>query len=97
MKLSTPEKNTMKTSSSKPLSYVPTPKRAKKSIKLDRVNPDDLINKNLLFACEHCSHFDPASESCTIGYRANLHRYDVQMQRFNSHGHMAFCRFLEID
>ena len=77
--------------------YIPTPKKIKKSIKLDRVNPRDFMTKNITFACEHCSHFDTEKEECTIGYSSRLHRHDVQMQRYLSTGHMAFCRFNEID
>lgn len=86
-----------KSTSLKALSYIPTPKKMRKSIKLDRVNPADLLHKNLVFACEDCSHYDRQTKSCTIGYRAELHSREVQMQRFISNGHMAFCRFLEID
>lgn len=75
----------------------PTPKQLRKSIKLDRVNPADFLHKNMIYACEDCSHFDPTSSTCTIGYRAELHKRDIQLQRFYSNSHMAFCRCMEID
>lgn len=77
--------------------YVPTPKKIRKSIKLDRVNPTDFLKKNITFCCEQCSHYNPETETCTIGYSAHLHRKKTQMQRYLSTGHMAFCRFSEID
>lgn len=77
--------------------YIPTPKKIRRSIKLDRVNPTDFATKNITFCCEQCSHFNPDSESCTIGYSAKLHRKKIQMHRYLTTGHMAFCRFIEID
>jgi hypothetical protein len=77
--------------------YVPTPKKIKKSIKLDRVNPTDFMTKNITYCCEQCSHFNPENETCTIGYWSKQHKKSTQMQRYLSTGHMAFCRFSEID
>lgn len=74
-----------------------TPKKQRKSIKLDRVAPSDFLHMNMMFACEHCSHYDNENDLCTIGYRAELHKKDIQMKRYLSTGHMAFCRFSEID
>lgn len=72
-------------------------KRLRKSIKLDRVSPSDFQKLNFAYACEHCSHYSPESESCTLGYPARLHRQEVQLRRYHRHSHMAHCRFLEID
>ena len=74
-----------------------TPRKPRKSIKLDRVHPADFLKQNMIFCCEQCSHYDPESDSCTIGYQASVHKRDIQMMRFLSNSHMAFCRFLEID
>lgn len=74
-----------------------TPKRTRKSIKLDRVDSVDLLYRNMIYCCEQCSHFDAESDSCTLGYQARLHKKDIQLKRHALHGHMAFCRFTEID
>ncbi len=71
-------------------------RRPRQSIKLDRVNPQDFQQYNMVFACEHCSHFDSPTRHCTMGYNPQ-HTFDLQMQRYNLSGFMAFCRFLEID
>ena len=75
----------------------PTPKRLRKSIKLDRVQPVDLLERNMIYCCEQCSHYDPEQDLCTLGYQTALHKKSVQLRRFELHGHMAFCRFTEID
>jgi hypothetical protein len=74
-----------------------TPKKLRKSIKLDRVSPQEFLHRNPIFCCEQCSHYDPVSDSCTLGYQAKLHKKEIQLQRFYRNGHMAFCRFTEID
>ena len=74
-----------------------TPKRIRKSVKQDRVNPSDFLNYDLTYCCEQCSHFCSKEKSCTIGFPAYLHTKDIQLERFYGHSHMAFCRFLEID
>jgi hypothetical protein len=77
--------------------YVPTPKRPRRSIKLDRVSPRDFNKMNLIYCCEQCSHYDGEKDQCTIGYWSELHKKDAQLQRFTTNSHMAFCRFTEID
>ena len=74
-----------------------TAKRIRKGIKLDRVSAQDYSQYDFIFACEQCSHFCSESETCTIGYQASQHRRELQMKRFNHTGHMALCRFIEID
>ena len=74
-----------------------TPKRIRRSIKLDRVQAADLLAYDFRFACEDCSHFDSEGESCTIGYPSAPHRKKQQLALFNRVGHMAFCRFMEVD
>jgi hypothetical protein len=73
------------------------PKRIRRSIKLDRVQASDYNKMMLIFACEHCSFFSPEDEKCMMGMPTEPHLLRYQMQRYNSTGHMAFCRFLEID
>ena len=75
----------------------PTPRRLRKSIKLDRVQPEDLLRRQMIFCCEQCSHYDAESDHCTLGYQARLHKREIQLKRYERHGHMAFCRFTEID
>ena len=74
-----------------------TPKKIRRSIKLDRVDPVDFLKYNLTYCCEQCSHYSPSQKNCTLGYVANNHLKEEQLKKYNIHGHMAFCRFLEID
>jgi hypothetical protein len=74
-----------------------TPKKLRKGIKLDRVHPEDFLKTNMIYCCEQCSHYDPAGDACTLGYQTRLHKKEIQLQRFYLNGHMAFCRFIEID
>lgn len=76
---------------------MPAKKRPRKSIKLDRVSPDDFLNKNLIYCCEQCSHFCSENQTCTIGYVAKQHLREKQLEKMHLHSHMAFCRFIEID
>lgn len=64
---------------------------------MDRVAAGDFNKYEFIYACEQCTHFCPESESCTIGYPSHQHRKEIQLQRFELTGHMAFCRFIEID
>jgi hypothetical protein len=72
------------------------PKRQRRRIKLDRVNPQDLTKFATRFFCNDCSHFDSQGVKCTMGY-VPQHTEKEQMALYNLTGHMAFCRFLEID
>lgn len=74
-----------------------TPKKLRKSIKLDRVAPQDFLYTGMIFCCEQCSHFCEKTDVCTLGYQSRLHKREAQLQRFYLNGHMAFCRFTEID
>ncbi len=74
-----------------------TPKRIRRTIKLDRVQASDFNNLPLTYACEHCSFFDPEKDLCLMGMPTAPHRLNQQHETFNLTGHMAFCRFLEID
>ncbi len=70
---------------------------SRRSIKLDKVNPRDFLRHSLIYACEQCSHFAPEAKSCTLGFLAEIHLREAQLQRYELTGRMAFCRFLEID
>ena len=72
-------------------------RKINRSIKLDRVNPQDFRNYNMLFACEDCSHFKSDTTECTLGFRTEPHLMSEQIKKYHLHGHMAFCRFHEID
>lgn len=74
-----------------------TPKRLGKSIKRDPVHPADFARFKLPYACEDCTHFDAATESCTIGYSTAPHRRAEQLREYQLSGRMALCRFQEID
>ena len=67
------------------------------SIFLDPIHPHDLLNLNVVFCCEDCSHFDPENLKCTIGYNAKNHMKERQLKTYELTGRMAICRFLEID
>ena len=74
-----------------------SPKRVRRTIKLDRVQASDLLNYEMIYHCEQCSFFDIEATRCVMGFPQQPHLKEQQMKTFNSTGHMAFCRFLEID
>lgn len=74
-----------------------TPKRIRRSIKLDRVQASDFNSLQMTYACEDCSFFAPENNECMMGMPTEPHLRQEQLKRFNTTGHMAFCRFLEID
>ena len=70
-----------------------TPKRIRRSIKMDRVQASDFRAYDFIYACEQCSHFSAKDAQCTIGYPSHLHRREAQLKKYNLTGHMALCRF----
>ncbi len=72
-------------------------KSSRPSIKLDRTKASDLVNYNLIYACEQCSHFESKPKKCTLGFLTKYHLKSEQLKRYNINSHLAFCRFLEID
>jgi hypothetical protein len=74
-----------------------TPKKIRRDIKLDRVNPTDFLKYHTTASCEECSHFDSFKIECTFGFPTAPHLRDQQLKTFLTKGHMAFCRFHEID
>ncbi|MGE3683746.1 MAG: hypothetical protein AB7G93_18635 [Bdellovibrionales bacterium] len=73
------------------------PASGKRSVILDPIHPRDYRELTIIYACEQCSHFDPHSQSCTIGYDATLHLKAHQDRTYELYGRVAFCRFSEID
>ncbi|MDC0980406.1 hypothetical protein OAQ84_01585 [Bdellovibrionales bacterium] len=73
----------------------PFPRR--KSIKLDRVNPRDFRELNLIYCCEQCSFYEPGVKVCSMGFYCKKHERKAQLESYWRTGKMAFCRFLEID
>jgi hypothetical protein len=74
-----------------------TQQYARRSLILDPIHPRDFRELSVIYACEQCSHFDEATQSCTIGYDAKKHLREVQIRTYEVTGKVAFCRFSEID
>jgi hypothetical protein len=74
-----------------------TSNRINPSIKKDVIHPSDYLHFSLSFSCEECSHFNPETEACTIGYVSAHHRKAEQTRQYLLSGSMALCRFHEID
>lgn len=70
---------------------------ARRTLILDPIHPRDYRELTITYYCEQCSHFDPSSETCTIGYDAQNHLKRVQDKNYELYGKVAFCRFHEID
>ncbi len=70
---------------------------SRRSVIADRVHPRDFHKDNMMYCCEQCSHFKPSDETCTLGFPAYLHLRRHQLKKYETTGHMTFCRFLEID
>lgn len=77
--------------------YVPTPKKLRKSMILDGINPQDFREMKIISACEDCSHFNPVAVGCSLGYNSTPHLRENQQKCYELTGKMAFCRFHEID
>lgn len=78
-------------------------RRPRRSIKLDKIQAGDYLKYvkpegGILggFFCDACSHFDSDRVVCTIGYKP-VHTVAAQTALYEQTGHMALCRFLEID
>lgn len=76
---------------------VKTPRQVRRSLILDPIHPRDWRDTKIIYACEQCSHFAPATKSCTLGYVAENHLLETQRQTYEMYGKVAFCRFCEID
>lgn len=71
-------------------------KSSRRSIKYDRVQAHHFL-EGMPSSCEDCSHFHSSKEYCTLGYNTPPHRKLQQQKDYVLTGHIAFCRFLEID
>lgn len=71
-------------------------RRLRKSMFLDRINPQDFQKFDFMFCCEQCSHFDAVQVICTMGFRPQ-HRREDQLKKYDLTGKMPLCRFMEID
>jgi hypothetical protein len=69
----------------------------RRSVVYDPIHPRDWRQLDIVFTCEQCSHFAPATASCTIGYVAEQHMRATQEKQYALSGRVAFCRFSEID
>lgn len=72
------------------------PKRARKSIHRDRIDPTLFRRLQLRFFCDDCSHYSASERFCTLGYRAR-HTRAEQLVEYELTGQMALCRAIEID
>jgi hypothetical protein len=63
----------------------------------DEVGLDRYVAMNYATACEDCSHFDAATETCTFNYPTSPHLKRNQLAQLKANGRMAFCRTMEID
>lgn len=70
---------------------------ARRSLILDPIHPRDWRELKIIYACEQCSHYDPANKYCTLGYVAKHHTQETQQRNYEMYGRVAFCRFCEID
>lgn len=70
---------------------------SRRTMRLDRVSAKDLLAHDVRFSCEDCSHFAPNAKICTLGLPAASYLRETQRKTHEITGHMALCRFLEID
>lgn len=63
----------------------------------DPVTETQYAQLNYNVTCEHCTHFDAYSETCTFGYRTGPHRLAQHQLDLKTIGKVAFCRTMEID
>ena len=73
------------------------PKRIRSTIRTEAIHPTDFNHLNLPYACEDCSHFASYDKSCTLGLNSYFHLAETQKKMYALNGHMALCRFQEID
>lgn len=75
----------------------PPTQSIRRSVVFDPIHPRDWRELEIIFTCEQCSHFAPATKTCTIGYPAEQHTREFQEKQYALTGRVAFCRFCEID
>ncbi len=59
---------------------------------VDRQLRDDIEAYGLKYACEDCSHFDPQSSLCSLGFVANPHR----ARAIEPGDTIVFCKTFEL-
>lgn len=72
-------------------------KRIGSSIKKDAIRAADYNRYKMPYACEDCVHFAMTTVSCTLGFKTEPHLRSQQQKSYEMSGHMALCRFQEID
>ncbi len=74
-----------------------TQNRIRSSMRKESIHPRDFNNYILPYNCEECSHFATGTTSCTLGLNTLNHLLETQKKSYALSGHMALCRFQEID
>lgn len=69
----------------------------KSSIRPDRVKPQDILERHLVFSCEDCTYFKNLDKKCVLGMNTAPHLKEAQILKMQLSGQMLLCRFLEID
>jgi hypothetical protein len=59
---------------------------------VDRRLRVEVVEFELRYACEHCAHFDPASEACSQGFPNEDHR----QAPLDSAATLTFCKSFEL-
>lgn len=71
--------------------------RIRPTMRQEAIHPADYNRYNLPYACEDCVHFANQSVTCTLGLNPVPHLRSTQRKTYEMNGHMALCRFQEID
>ncbi len=74
-----------------------SPPRLRPSMRREAIHPVDYARYRLPYACEDCSHFASKTTTCTLGLNPAPHLAETQKKNYEISGHMALCRFQEID
>ncbi len=69
----------------------------RRSIIMDKVHPTDLRVHGMVYACEDCSHYCPAKNSCAMDFKVDKHLRKNQLKLYELTGRMAICRAHEVD
>ncbi len=71
--------------------------RLRPSMRKEAIHPADYNRYRFPYACEDCSHFASLTTTCTLGLNPTPHLASTQKKTYELSGHMALCRFQEID
>ncbi len=71
--------------------------RLRPSMRREAIHPADYNKYTLPYSCEDCSHFASETTTCTLGLNPIPHLTMTQKKSYFISGHMALCRFQEID